>query len=354
MPEKDRLDCLVFSAAGANLAGRLCEKLRAAGESGCVLRAPRALWQRLGRPAELAPFSDLNEIVGELWRGASALVFVGACGIAVRAVAPFLRHKSVDPAVIVVDAAGNFAISLLSGHWGGANRLCKQLANLLGAQAVVTTASGNGAFALDLHLQKSGLKILDWRQLPRLQARMLEGGEIRVFDPWRALDAGPGLRRVGGAAGAAPDVIVHWKLIPAREDALRAVLPCLHVGVGFRKNVGLAELASGLKTALAGLEPAAVASLATVREKAEIISELARKLGCQARIYVAPELAALKTPNPSRSCGARFNLPPFSVCEASALLSARRDSPKAFLLRPKNILDGTMTFAVALAPPGKK
>lgn len=80
-----------------------------------------------------------------------ALLFIGACGIAVRSIAPYLQGKDKDPAVVVLDERGIFAISLLSGHLGGANELTAVLANLTGAIPVITTATDiNGRFAVDV------------------------------------------------------------------------------------------------------------------------------------------------------------------------------------------------------------
>ncbi|MBU0567712.1 cobalamin biosynthesis protein [bacterium] len=79
--------------------------------------------------------------VSELWGEGKTFIFIMATGIVVRTIAPLIKDKRIDPAVVVLDEKGEYAISLLSGHLGGANRLAKEIANFLGARPVITTAS---------------------------------------------------------------------------------------------------------------------------------------------------------------------------------------------------------------------
>lgn len=127
-----------------------------------------ALGGTLHVPARFAPevgaeaYSSLEGWTAWAWARADALVFVGAAGIAVRAIAPHVRDKFSDPAVVSVDEAGRFVVPLLSGHVGGANELARRVAALTGGQAAVSTATDvNGLFAVDVWARERGMAITD-------------------------------------------------------------------------------------------------------------------------------------------------------------------------------------------------
>ena len=88
-----------------------------------------------------AVFSRTADLVTELFRKTDGIIFVGPCGIIVRAMAPLLRSKLTDPPVVVIDVLGRWAVSLVSGHEGGANALCLAAANIIGAEPVITTTT---------------------------------------------------------------------------------------------------------------------------------------------------------------------------------------------------------------------
>ena len=95
--------------------------------------------------------TSLHDWTADMFDEKDALLFIGASGIAVRSIAPFVADKRKDPAVVVMDEKGQFVISLLSGHLGGANELTGKIANLTGAIPVITTATDvNGRFAVDI------------------------------------------------------------------------------------------------------------------------------------------------------------------------------------------------------------
>ena len=108
---------------------------------------------------ELSAKTILRTDVGPQWKQFDAFVFIGAMGICVRTIAPYIRDKHEDPAVVCVDSLGKNAISVLSGHVGGANELAHKVAALIGANPVITTQSDNaGLWALDTFEKR-----FDWR-----------------------------------------------------------------------------------------------------------------------------------------------------------------------------------------------
>lgn len=152
-----RAAILSFSEHGAELAEELAEGL--AGSWQTEIYSPRG---------------DLAALTQELFFRVDALIFVGACGIAVRSVGKLAVSKTRDPAVVVVDERGRHAISLLSGHIGGANALALRVAGITGGEAVITTATDvNGRFSVDAWAARYGLRILDMALAKRFSAEIL-------------------------------------------------------------------------------------------------------------------------------------------------------------------------------------
>lgn len=122
---------------------------------------------------------SISEYVAEQFSKVEAIVFIGAAGIAVRSIAPCLVHKSVDPAVVAVDETGKFCISLLSGHFGGANDLAEKIAQLIGGIPVVTTATDRERkFSVDVFAKRNGLVLEDWEKAKSISAAVLAGEKI--------------------------------------------------------------------------------------------------------------------------------------------------------------------------------
>ena len=342
-------------------------------------------------PADATPFDKIGPLLAQTYPRFAAHAFVGATGIAVRALAPLLEHKSTDAPVLVLDPAGQYVISLLAGHWGGGNELARHMAALLHAAPVITTASDAApatqdapapTLSLDLLLRDAGLRPVDWNRLPAAQAALLEGKQLHLWDPCRAVPDHPGLLRLTtpeSRAEARPKsvavtesefladtsplppahtgqlVAAHWLRLEAQPTTLRVAVPRLVLGLGCRKNVPANMVMDAVRTLLdqQGLEPLALAALATVNEKLQepALLALAESLHLSLRGFAASDLACCPTPNPSAAAGKRFSQPPFSVCEAAALLAASQIFPagKPRLLVPKTTEQGQLTMSIALA-----
>ena len=124
---------------------------------------------------------------GEQFETADSIIFIGAAGIAVRSIAPFIQSKKKDPAVLVVDELGKFVISLLSGHLGGANELACLAADILQAIPVVTTATDlEGKFAVDVFAKKNNCHIFRMKEAKEVSAALLAGEKVGFYSefPW--------------------------------------------------------------------------------------------------------------------------------------------------------------------------
>ena len=126
-----------FSLRGAELSKKVGELLHTLGYEVQVETLPK-----YAEVAKLpAMVGNHYQVTEEAFKNCQAIVYVGSVGIAVRSIAPFLKSKLVDPAIISVDERGNFIIPLVAGHIGGSNELARVLASHIGGQACVTTAT---------------------------------------------------------------------------------------------------------------------------------------------------------------------------------------------------------------------
>lgn len=190
-------------------------------------RVASAGFSRIAKPTE--PF------YGEQFQWANALIFVGACGIAVRAIAPHIRSKTTDPAVLCIDEQGIFVIPLLSGHIGGANKLALELADRLNAQAVITTATDiNGRFSVDSWAAQNGFLIGNMTIAKEISAAILEhdvplSSSLPIVSD---LPDGVFLSETGEIG-----IYIGWKKLSPFHKTLNLIPKILHLGIGSRKGI---------------------------------------------------------------------------------------------------------------------
>ncbi len=342
-----------LSAQGLTLARRIAARLPA------DVYAPERL---AGQDA--LPFSSIHDLMAETFARYPRHVFIGAAGIAVRAIAPHLRGKAQDPAVAVLDQAARFAVSLVSGHLGGANALARELAELTGAVAVITTGTDvSGVPAVDELARARGMAMDNLPAAKAVSVALLEGRPVQVFDPeGRLLDGDDcgGLFVATAPADwdpGAPGVWCHWKAggptggrTGGQFAATFRVYPrCLCLGLGSRKNVPEMEILAHIATVFAqqGLCPQSVAAVGTASIKRDDpgLCAAAAALGPEVVYYEPEALAAVASAGQSETVKRRTGTG--SVSEAAALLLAGGGE----LVSPKS-KTGRVTCAVALRAQG--
>ena len=283
-----------------------------------------------------------SEWAKEGFRHADALVFCCASGIAVRAVAPHVRDKRTDPAVLVIDEKGTFVIPLLSGHLGGANALAEELAAKLGATPVLTTATDvNGVFAVDVFARKNGLFIEDMALAKAVSASLLAGKEVAFRSD---------LPVEGELPAGLTDGTAELGILVSAEDrrpftrTLRLVPRRYAAGVGCRRGKEAEELEAFLRGNLlrcgVGVrELKALASIDLKKDEPGLV-EVARRFGVPFVTYPAETL---------RQADGDFTGSSFvkevtgvdSVCERAAVLAS------GGRLTVKKTAENGMTFALA-------
>ena len=276
-----------------------------------------------GDGAEPIPSPSRDFFAGR-FASCGALIFVCSCGIAVRSVAPFIRSKKSDPAVLAIDELGRFVIPLLSGHIGGANALAQRIAAAIGAAAVVTTATdSNGRFSVDEWAARNGFYLSDMGAAKAVSAAILERDVPILSD--LPIDGGlpSGLTRGEGETG----IYVTYTTGEPFRTTLRVVPPCVNLGVGCRKGVSKETIREAVEAVLSenGIDPRAVRSVASIDIKSGEAGLLdwCREAGLPVSFYSSEELNAVRGPV-SASEFVRSVTGVDCVCERAALMGAER------------------------------
>lgn len=306
------------------IASSLAEEGREAVFSGPAGKfGPDLSGHRLARPYP----GKLAESVARWWADSTGLVFVASAGLVTRTIAACLTAKDSDPAVVVVDHQGRFAVSLLSGHVGGANRLAAQVARIIGGQPVITTATDNLglpgwdnlARELDLVIENKGL-------LPSLTGAWIDGERLALVDPAGYLEQIPPRVDLFDNMGDVPFQFKYRVAIGDRtspEDTQTLLLRpgSLSVGIGAHHDATLNEIQAAILETLSqsNLSPLSMVRLATIDRRRDNpqIASTAKELNVPLVWFTAAELARIKTPNPSPVVHGRVQTP--SVAEAASL-----------------------------------
>lgn len=291
-------------------------------------------------------FTRLSELAERLFTDSDAVVFVCACGIAVRTIAPYVRSKLSDPAVIVIDDCGKFVIPVLSGHIGGANALAKQLADILEAQAVITTATDiGGYFSPDSFAAANNLILSDYNMAKQIAAAVVDGEKI-------------GLESEYECRNIPQDVICGKKqkygLYIGRSNAVKPfpMTLCLVpknivIGIGCKKGVSMNTIEKAVRAALenADIRFERICAAATIDLKSHEtgLLDLCQKYFIKLNFYTAEELMKIHG-DFTASDFVRGVTGADNVCERAAVKLSGGD-----IVMPKYVNNG-VTVAAAEMP----
>ncbi len=326
----------------------------------CKVYAPKKYMQN-----DVTPFEKkLDEFIKETYNTVDALVAVMATGIIIRAVAPYLQGKLVDPAVIGVDANGKFVISLLSGHYGGANELTRLISEGIGATAVITTASDSlGKQSADELARIMHLSIVNPESLVAVNTALVNGeclalvlvGELKI--PTNAvqgyvIEKAENLAQAMEITGRYDAAAIITKELLSHGKTLKSITflkpKRVVIGIGARKEITKDQIIEAVRSALArtNLPLERIDSLATVDLKKDSQNMLgaAEKLGLKFEFISVEELRAFKHEDLSPDSEMVQNkIGVGGVCERAALMKAGKNP---HLILKKQKLNG-VTVAIA-------
>ncbi|WP_455715194.1 cobalt-precorrin 5A hydrolase [Anaerosporobacter sp.] len=293
----------------------------------------------------------LKEQIKVIFHNVDAIIFVSACAIAVRSIAPFLESKTTDPAVIVIDELGQYVISLLSGHIGGGNELTKQIADFIGATPIISTATDlNHLFAVDVFATKNNMYIDDMNLAKQVSSDLLNHKEIGLTSDFPVKSPLPDHLRM-----QSPDetslpfgiaITLDDKKYPF-EVTLRLIPKIITLGIGCKKGTPMEDIEFLILHTLAKhhISLHAIKQIASIDLKSseEGLLSFCEKYHLPYITNTSAELASLEGDfTPSTFVKSVTGVD--NVCERAALYQ----DPEGSLIIRKTVRNG-VTIAVVLA-----
>lgn len=249
--------------------------------------------------------SDFNfkEVSKKVMENYAAIIFISSTGIAVRAIAPYIKSKDVDPAVLVIDNSCNYVISLLSGHLGGANQITIEISEFLNAKAIITTATDNlGVDAPDMIAKDNSFIIEDMRKAKHISALLVEGKKVGFYDEKGILETPNGynsdLDDICGLVYISSSEFLNKDFKDSTIPTLKLIRRDVVLGIGCRKDFSTDKMKHTVLKVLKenNIDHRAINSIATVEiKKDEIaIKNLAEYFKCQLKIFTIDEISIIQ------------------------------------------------------------
>lgn len=306
----------------------------------------------------------IQNILRTTWAEFDAHIFLGATGIAVRSIAPYLGNKSTDPAVISCADTGKYIISLVSGHIGGANRLARKIARITGGQACISTATdSHNLMGIDEIAMLEQARIINPKAIKTINSALLHNekllftGNKNIFDKYFQNSL---IQYCTENTGHAP--CIYWDKTPQNPapnteqygTELYIETKAFVLGIGCKKDTSPALLKQCVEQFLQKyhLSPAHLAKITSCERKKEekAIFELANAFHIPVEFYKEEELNQIDIPNPSPKAEQETGTK--SVAEASCLLGANYPQTKR-LYAEKTRYENCITLALARLPHGE-
>ena len=239
------------------------------------------------------PLGNLKETVKRHFTD-DAVIFIGAVGIAVRSIAPYIKDKFCDPAVLVIDELGRYVIPLLSGHVGGANELANYIGGALSAAPIITTATDiNGTFAVDVFAKKNNLLISSRKLAKDVSAALLDNNCIDIDSDIKSIDVKEFKKKLN-PKNKACDIKVRITDRIYDDTVLTLIPKNLYIGVGCKKNTDADKMWDFVNDIfrLEGLDIRAVKSIGSIDIKRDeyAVKNLANRLNVPFLTFTKDEL----------------------------------------------------------------
>lgn len=278
------------------------------------------------------------------------LIFISATGIAVRFMNPYIINKTLDPAVVVVDDGGNFSISLLSGHIGGANRLAQWVGDIIGAIPVITTASDNrGIESIDLFAMKNNYHMEDMEAVKDITAMMVNKNKIGFYSELKEIIKYDNLKILDNYKDK--DHSIQGVIIVSSQKRIdipyekhcRLIPKNINIGIGCRRGMEGKRIIEAIENILTqlNLSSKGIKAIGTIEVKKDEIGiiEACNHFNCPLKIFTLEEIKKIEDNFP-KSQFVKKTIGVYSVSEPSAYLLGGK------ILTGKIKIDG-ITISVA-------
>ncbi len=335
-----RVDIYAFSVNGAKLCDKLTENLSCHEVNAYVPEKYIHFASRVKLREE-----NLYKAAEHSFKNADCIIFVSAVGIAVRAIAPFVKSKKTDPAVICMDERGINVISLLSGHIGGANKLTMKIAEIVGGNPVITTATDvNGKFAVDEWANERNLYITSLKKARDIAARILCNEKVGFASDFKVTgDLPPEINLDEKETGIC--ISLDSDKSPF-ENTLNLVPKIVSVGVGCKKGTDFMDIYTAIREALSSnrISHFAVKSINSIdlKKEEEGIKKTAEVMKVPFNTYSAKELNEIQG-SFSNSDFVKKITGVDTVCERAAIAGSRLQK----LIIEKTVVNSVTVAAAA-------